>query len=123
MPLSARLVTAGLSALQAQAIQGTVADALTATGTSSQTASFPLAADVNRFTTVAANAGALLPLMNPGDSMTIFNGGANALLLFPPVGAKINAIATNGSYSVATATPYVDVYCISPLQYIASQSA
>jgi len=82
-----------------------------------------LAADVNRFTTVAANAGALLPLMNPGDSMTVFNSGANALLLFPPVGAKINAIATNGSYSVATATPYVDVYCISPLQYIASQSA
>ena len=123
MPLTARLVVAGISAIQAQAIQGTIANTLTATGTSSQTASFPVAADINRFTTVAANAGALLPAMNPGDSLILFNGGANALLVFPPVGGQINALGTNASYSVATATPYVEVYCITPTQYIASQSA
>lgn len=123
MPLSARMVAAGISAIQAQAIQGTVANTLTATGTSSQTASFPLAADVNRFTTVAANAGALLPAMNPGDEVIIFNGGANALLVFPPVGGTINALGANNSYSVATATPLVIVVCVTPTLYLASQSA
>ena len=92
MSLQQRLVVSGMSAPQATAIQGTVANTLTATGTSSQTAAYPINADVSRFTTVAANAGALLPAMNPGDDVVVFNGGANALLLYPPVGGAINAL-------------------------------
>lgn len=123
MPIQQRMVVTGLSAVQVAAIQGTVADNLTATGTSSQAAAFPLPADINRFTTVALNAGALVPPLNPADSVNVYNGGANPLLLYPPTGGTINGLGLNAAYSIATATPYAEVYCISPTRYIASQSA
>lgn len=122
MPLQARLTVAGLSSIQAQAIQGTAANSLTATGSTQGTA-LALPADINKFTTVAASTGAIIPPANPGDSGTVFNGGANALSLYPPVGGKINGLSTNAAYSIATATPYCDWYCIDALTYIASQSA
>jgi hypothetical protein len=122
MPLQSRAISSGLSAVQIAAIQGTTANNLTATGSTQGTA-LPLPADINKFTTVAASTGAIIPAANPGDSGTVFNGGANALSLYPPVGGKINGLGTNAAYSVAAATPYVDWYCIDPLTYIASQSA
>lgn len=122
MPLQARLVTAGLSAVEAAAICGTVANSLTATG-STQATALALPADVNRFTTVAASTGAILPAMNPGDSMVVFNGGANALSLYPPVGGIINGLSANAAYSVAAATPTVEIICVTPTQYLAQQSA
>lgn len=122
MPLSARMVAAGFSAIQTQAAQGTAANNLTATGNSQGTA-LSLPADICKFTTVAASTGAIIPPANPGDCGTVFNGGGNALSLYPPTGGKINAVATNSAYSIATATPYCDWYCIDALTYIASQSA
>lgn len=122
MATAQRLTVSGISAVQAGAIQGTTANNLTATGAAQATA-LPLPADICKFTTVAASTGAIIPPANPGDSGTIFNAGANALSLYPPLGGKINAVATNGAYSIATATPYCDWYCIDPLTYIASQSA
>ncbi len=124
MSVKNRLTVSGLSAVAASAIQGTVANNLTATGTSSQTAALPLPADICKFTSTPANSGALIPPSNSGDGGTVFNGdGTNALLLYPPVGGKINALSTNAGYSIAAATPYCDWYCIDPLTYIASQSA
>lgn len=122
MPIQQRMVVTGLSAVQVAAIQGTVATGLTATG-STQAGALPLPADINKFTTVASGTGTLLPAMNPGDSVNIFNGGVSALLVYPPTGGIINALSANTGYSVAAATPYVEVYCISPTVYIASQSA
>lgn len=122
MATAQRLTVSGISAVQAGAIQGTTANNLTATGASQGTA-LALPADICKFTTVAASTGAIIPPANPGDSGTVFNGGANALSLYPPTGGKINAVATNGAYSIATATPYCDWYCVDPLTYIASQSA
>jgi hypothetical protein len=122
MSLAARMLVSGLSAVQCAAIQGTVANNLTATG-STQGNALLLPADLCKFTTVAASTGAIIPAANPGDSGSVFNGGASALLLYPPVGGKINALGTNAGYSVATTTPYVDWYCVDPLTYIASQSA
>lgn len=122
MSLAARIVSAGLSAINAQAIQGTVAAGLTALGTT-QANALAIGADVNQFTTVAAGTGAVLPPMNPGDSCVIFNKGANALLVYPPVGGTINSLGLNAGYSVATATPSCYVRCISPTVFIASQSA
>lgn len=122
MALSARLSAAGFSAVQAQAVEGTVANTLTATGTTQATA-LALAADINRFTTVGANSGAILPAMNGGDRITVFNGGANALSLYPPVGGQINAVGTNTAYSIATATPMCLIVCVTPTQYLALQSA
>lgn len=122
MSAGQRLTAAGLSAINAIAIQGTVANTLTALGTT-QANALQIPADICKFTTVAAGTGAVLPASNPGDGGTVFNGGANALLLYPPVGGKVNALGTNAGYSIAAATPYCDWYCIDALTYIASQSA
>lgn len=122
MALAARLSAAGFSAVQAQAVEGTVANTLTATGTT-QAAALALAGDINRFTTVGANSGAILPAMNGGDRMTVFNGGANALSLYPPVGGQINAVGANTAYSIATATPMCLIVCVTPTQYLAMQAA
>lgn len=122
MAIQQRLTVSGMSGVQAQAIQGTVANGLTALGTT-QANALALPADLNYFTTVGAGTGTVLPAMNPGDSVNLYNKGASALLVYPPVGAVINALGANAGYSVATATPYVEVYCITPLIFIASQSA
>jgi hypothetical protein len=122
MSLQQRLVQAGLSANQAAAVQGTVAAGLTALGTT-QANSLPLGADNNQFTTVAAGTGCMLPQMNPGDDITVYNGGANALLIYPPVGGQIKGLGVNVGYSLAVATPLAYIVCISPTQYVASQAA
>lgn len=122
MSLAQRMMSAGLSANQVAAIQGTVANALTAAGTTQVTA-VALTADQNRFTTVGASSGAILPSMNPGDEMSVINAGANALALYPPVGAVLNALGANTAYSIATATPFCTVLCITPTQYHSYQSA
>lgn len=122
MSLQQRLVQGGLSANQATAVQGTVASGLVATGTT-QAGALPLGADNNYFATVAAGSGAILPAMNPGDDVTVFNGGANALLVYPPVGAQIKALGVNAGYSVAAATPLAYIICITPTLYVASQAA
>lgn len=106
----------------ASGAQNTVATGLIATGNTQGTA-LALAADINMFATVAASSGAILPVMNPGDVLTVFNGGANALSLYPPVGGKINALGTNAAYAIATATALCEVTCVSPTQYLARQSA
>lgn len=122
MSLQQRLVQAGLSAVQAAAVQGTVASALTALGASQATA-LPLGADNNAFSTVAAGTGAILPQMNPGDDITVYNGGANALLIYPPVGGQIKGLGVNVGYSLAVATPLAYIVCITPTLYVASQAA
>lgn len=122
MPLQQRITTAGLSAVNAAAIQGTVNSAVTALGSTQGTAP-QLPADINYVTVGGAGTGVILPAMNPGDSINVFNKTGAALLIYPPVGGVINALATNTGYSNASATPYVEVYCITPLIYIASQSA
>lgn len=122
MPLQQRLVTAGLSAIQAQAIVGTVATVSAAGTTQANAANLP--ADLNNVNVVGAGSGVILPAMNPGDEITVHNGQVtNALLLYPPVGAAINALGANASYSIAVATPLCFVECVNPLLYLCSQSA
>ena len=122
MSLQSRLVTAGFSATQSAGVQGTVASGLVATG-STQATALILGADNNAFSTVAAGTGEILPTMNPGDDITVYNGGANALSIYPPVGGQIKGLGTNAAYSLATATPLAYVVCITPTLYVASQAA
>jgi hypothetical protein len=122
MAIAARLVAAGFSAVQASAVQGVVATGLTATGTTQATA-LQLGADINVCSTVAASTGVILQPMNPGDEVIVRNGGANALLVYPPVGGTINALSANAGYSVATATPNATVRCLSATTFLAFQSA
>jgi hypothetical protein len=116
------LVGAGLSAQAAGAITGNSANGLVSAGTTQATA-LPLPADVNRFVTVAASSGTILPPMNQGDWVVIRNQGANALLVYPPVGGIINALALNAGYSVAAATGTCIVFCVDANTYLAMQAA
>lgn len=71
------------------------ATGISAAGTTQITAT-ELTNGVNFVSTVAANSGVILSSKaTAGDSQIIFNGGANPLKIYPMVGAKINALATN----------------------------
>lgn len=81
-----------------QAIAGDTATAQSAAGTTQATAA-PIRAGVSMFGTVAAGAGAVFA--NEGAARkVVFNGGANALLVYPPVGGAINGAAANAGFSV-----------------------
>lgn len=98
----------GIPPATAQAIVGRVADDLTATGSTQGTA-LPLPADINRVTTAAASTGVILPPLatggtlgiRPGDEIIVINSGANAVLVYPPVGGTVNALSANAGFSVA----------------------
>ena len=83
------LMGSGMPAAQAQAMTGTFATGLTAAGTTNADA-LQLVADFNVLTTVASGTGAKLPDVEVGSVITVVNGGANALLVYPPAGAQLN---------------------------------
>jgi hypothetical protein len=116
-----KLGTSGLSAVAAAAINGDVAVGLIATG-STQATAFPLPAANNFIATAAASTGVLLPVGNGGDELAIFNGGANALAVYPPVGATLNGGATNAAVSVPTLKSAYAIYA-SPTQMMLIVSA
>lgn len=109
------LTGSGLPGLAAQAIAGTSSSALTATGTTQATAYF-LSADINTFSTVAASTGAVLPIGNQGDRITVVNNGANALAVYPPVGGGLGNQSTNTAYSLQAGCA-ADFICTGVLTY------
>ena len=72
---------------------------ISAAGASQGTAT-AITADVNNVTTVAAGTGIILTTTQTGSYITILNSGANALLVYPPVGGTIDGQATNLPISV-----------------------
>lgn len=101
MSLVANLMAFGVQGFEAIAIVGDVANNLTAAGSTQGTA-LKLSAVNNIVTTTAASTGVQLPAMGPGDSVTVANLGANALLVYPVTGGAIQTGATNAGFSVAT---------------------
>lgn len=85
--------------LQATTPRASVATGLVATGTTQLTA-LVLTTQWNDFATVAANTGAILQGLAAGQTQQIYNGGANALKIYPPVGCSIDALGTNNAYSL-----------------------
>lgn len=82
--------------------------ALTAIG-SSQATALPIQAWANRFATVAASTGAILPdltAMGAGQEIFIRNSGANAVNIYPPVGKRINNGTINAAFSQAAAATF-----------------
>ena len=59
-----------------------------------------LLSDVNNVTTVAAGSGVILTTTAVGSYITVLNSGANALLVYPPVGGTIDGQATNTPISI-----------------------
>lgn len=72
---------------------------ITAAGTTQATAT-AVHGGVVTVTTCAAGAGVALDVVG-AFSKLVFNNTANALLVYPPVGSTINALAANAGYSVA----------------------
>jgi hypothetical protein len=101
----ADVMGAGAPGLLAAAINGSGQMSQTATG-STQATAFALTASQTEFTTTASGTGAILPApggrVNAGDVLAVFNKGANALLVYPPVGFAIMLSATNAGVSVAS---------------------
>lgn len=76
--------------------------AVTATGTTTADA-YVLKAGMTQFTTVGAGTGARIPTTDlaPGDEFFVYNGGANALLVYPPTGGTVNAAGVDAGNSLA----------------------
>jgi hypothetical protein len=86
----------------AMAITGDVATGLTAAG-STQATALALTAVNSVVSTAAAGTGVILEAnLEVGDTTRVTNLGANALLVYPPVGGAIQAGAANAGFSVAT---------------------
>lgn len=82
-----------------QTVQATTNDAVTAAGTTQATAT-ELESEWNVVTSTPANSGVILDGFNVGVSTSVFNQGGATLKIYPPSGMKIDALATNGPYSL-----------------------
>jgi len=101
MPLAKDLIGIGVPPAMAQGIGGQGATGLTAAGTTQGTA-LALVASNNQVTTTALNSGVILPAVQGGEEVWVYNAGANSLAVYPPTGAAINSGAANASFAVAT---------------------
>ena len=100
MSLSYKVFSAGVSTLEATAAWKDISASLTATGTL-QSDALMLTNAVNFVGTVAASTGVILDSqISAGDYQYVYNAGANTLKVYPPLGAKINALATNTAFSL-----------------------
>ena len=98
---------------------GITKPALTATGSNQAGALvIPSGQDMSIFTTVAASTGCILPAygVGLGEEYCIANHGANALLVYPPVGGYMGSAAQNAGYSLAAGKAGYFRW-IGPLQY------
>lgn len=73
---------------------------IAAAGATQATAT-PLTAEWNEISTTPVNSGVVLDSFGQGFNSTIFNAGANALNVYPPVGCTIDVLAINAAYSLA----------------------
>lgn len=112
MTIKRNAMGSGVSAAAARALVGGVNTTTAAAGTTHLDATL-LPLDSHFWVTTGANnSGLILPpgngsgdIMAAGDSCIIYNGTSNTLLLYPPLGGKINdGTATTGTLSMPTHT-------------------
>src|SRR4051812_2487987 len=78
-----------------------------AAGTTQATATL-LINGMNGVLTAAANSGVILNSNSlTSDTQVVYNGGANPVKVYPPVGSKINGLPTNTGMILATNTTCV----------------
>lgn len=107
MAMVKEMMGGGLSAGAARAINGTINNAVAAAGTTISDAT-ELKAGHNNVTTVAANSGVILPNVEIGDELFIYNAtGTNALRIYPPTSsATINQLSAGVAMLLS---PYTSV--------------
>ena len=101
--LGHKLFGSGLTDLAVSAICNDVGAAISAAGTTQGTAT-ELTNTLNGLTTVAASSGVRLWAGSSGDCQIVYNGGANAVRVYPPTSARINGLAVNTPHVLATGT-------------------
>lgn len=102
---------------------------LTSAGTTQATAAL-IQHEYAEFGTVASGSGAVLPTsqqiggLQAGDTIVVANMGANALLVYPPLGGKVNLGAANAGFSVASGKVATFTVSVSgTLNFVAQLSA
>lgn len=116
MALASELVSAHIPPNTASAIGGQVST-VAAAGTTQGTAA-AITTSIATVTGASGTNGVVLPAAMPGDSIKIYTPAAtNALLVYPPSGASINAAAANAAYSQSAQTAH-EFTCLSSTQWI-----
>ncbi len=99
-----------------------VSPSLTATGTTQATALIMING-INMLGTVTSGTGVVMSPQNlPGTSQTVYNGGANPVNVYPPLGSRINNLAVNAPHLLATNTSCI-YFNASATQVIGNLSA
>lgn len=98
-----------------------VALGLVAAGATQATA-LPLLEDTSVVGTTALGTGVIAPVLDANESILVANHGANALLVYPPVGGTVNGGAVNAGISVL-ALKNAQLTGIGGLNLVASISA
>ena len=122
MARAVNIMKGGWSAGNAKAINGAIATGLTAAGTTISDA-LDLTADTNVIATCAAGAGVQLPSGELGDSVEIYNGGANACKVYPDASTvQCNSLGVGNAFQLATNTM---CYCrrVSTTRWVVNLSA
>ena len=120
--LAYKVMGAGIQGLAVQALCLDCTTGISAAGTTQGTAT-ALSAARNFLSTVASGAGVVLSASATGGvSQLVYNGGANAVKVYPPSGAKINQLAANAAVLLATTTA-CEFHCGSAPQWAAVLSA
>jgi hypothetical protein len=113
--IKSKLTGLGTPPFVTQVMVGTVANNLTALGSTQAGALQMSLDDIQVFTTVAAGTGAIFSpgttsaasSYSSGDEMMVVNHGANALLVYPATGGAIANGSANAGFSVpVTKTAY-----------------
>ena len=119
--LGHKLFGSGLDTLKVASICNDVGTAISAAGTTQGTAT-ALTNTLNGLGTVAAGSGVILYAGSAGDCQIVYNGGANAVKVYPPSGARINAMVTNAAHLLATNTA-CEYWTLSSTQIVGVLSA
>ena len=119
--LGYKLFQAGFETLALTAAVQDVGTAISAAGTTQGTAT-TLTNALNGISTVAAGAGVVLWTGTAGDCQLVYNGGANAVKVYPPSGAKINGLATDVPH-VLSPTTVCEYWFLSTTQVVGVLSA
>lgn len=99
-----------------------VSVSVSAAGTTQATATI-LIGGLNWITTAAASSGVLLNAAAiTGSSQAVYNGGANAVKVYPPTGAQINGLGANNPMTLGT-NSFCECWFLSSTQVVANLSA
>ena len=101
--LGHKVFAAGLNSTAVAALVMDVGTGLAAAGTTQGTAT-ALTNTLNGISTAAAGSGVVLYAGSDGDCQLVYNGGTNAVNVYPPSGAKINGLAANSPHLLAINT-------------------